>query len=242
MIFFILALFTFTPADAGMVFSSKLPKVYLPGISDTDEFTQMLKKHKKKKKKGSKQGPEIKKTIGASFFWGLPLGDFGNIIKSGTGVNVKAEYFVTPILSLGINAAYYSFSYDKKKSCEGSTNIIPVLAEARVCFSKGYFRPFAGIGLGMFNINTDYISKSVLTIKDPLTQNEINIYPEITNKQNVTKPGIAPTAGFIWSINDHLNLHFSINYDVIFTAETKDGVKYKNTSFMGFNPGVLYSF
>jgi hypothetical protein len=65
----------------------------------------------------------------------------------------------------------------------------------------------------------------------------------LTNEvvEKLTKFGIAPNAGFMYSISDNLNLHFALKYDMIFTAEKKDGIETKNTSFLGLNFGILYS-
>lgn len=245
LLFLLLALFMFDPADAQMMFKPKAANSYLPGLSASDEVTEALKKRKKRRKKGKKGkrgGKDMTMAFGGGLFVGVPLGDFGDAAKSGIGLNVEAEYFVTPQLSVGLNTGFYSFKYDKVVVGDGHSNIIPFLAKGSFYLSDGAFKPFLGMGIGLFGINSKYTFDILTIIQNPLNPMDFDTLM-LTNEvvEKLTKFGIAPNAGFMYSISDNLNLHFALKYDMIFTAEKKDGIETKNTSFLGLNFGILYS-
>lgn len=240
---FLVALFCFDSADAQMMFKPQQSHSYLPGLSSADDATEVLKKRKKRRKKGKrgKKGSDMTMAFGGGLFVGLPMGDFGDIAKTGFGLNVEAEYFVVPQFSVGVNTGFYNFGYDAAVG-DGSSKIFPFLAKGSFYLSDGPFKPYLSMGLGIFGINSKYtfnIESIIQNPLDPMDFDTLTLKAEV--KEKLSKFGMAPAAGFIYTMSDNLHLHFGLKYDVIFTAEKKDGIETKNTGFLGLNFGLLYS-
>ena len=264
LLFFLLGLFVFD-VDAQLLYKPVLSGIGGTGFSQDDEFSVTAKKKKRKKSKKRKGGKGRSKSasggsglgVGGGLMAGIPIGNFGKEAKTGFGVNLDADYFLTPQLSAGISTGYYNFKYDKKivlvdtffifeLPLSGKVGIMPFQLKANYYFGEGPLRPYVGLNLGLFINNLKYEYTEMSYYDNPVTGEEDSLLltTRITDKN--TSLAFAPNFGVLFSLADNLSLNINARYQMFWM---NDQQKYllldkKGTvgqSFLGLNFGLVYT-
>jgi hypothetical protein len=81
--------------------------------------------------------------VGIAFNTGIPVGDFGDIAKTGFGGSVKGLIGVGKTGQITVTTGYFSY---KGKITDNTFTIIPVLAGYRQYIGSFYFEPQFGYG------------------------------------------------------------------------------------------------
>ena len=214
------------------------------GFSKAPDAYELAKSKKKRRKsksrRGKSKGGDMKAAAGGGLFLGLPSGDFGTAYKMGFGLDVEGEYFLAPTFSAGLSTGYFSFKLKGDTITTGSAKITPFLLKGNLYLSEGPFKPFIGLGVGMFYAHSK-LTVSVPTIIPNMVTGQDELYvlrTEFDDKE--TKPGLAPNVGFLLGLTDNLNVMFNARYNMMMSKETF-GLP-KNLSYIGINLGVMLSF
>ncbi len=152
--------------------------------------------------------------IGGSVGINKLLGDGGEGWKMGLGGGLDGKYFINPNLALGLNISY--LMHTAEASSDFQLNLTPVLLTGNYFFAEGGFRPYAGLGLGMYMIKT-----------------KISFFG-ISAESSDSKIGFAPNAGFQYMFNDNLGLDVNLKYHYIMTEG-------EATTAFGANVGLVYN-
>jgi|GEM_PF-1219300 hypothetical protein len=166
---------------------------------------------------------------GADLAFGFPLGSLRDSINNGTGFNIRAEYFLTPNINVGLWTGFKSFTYDPVLFGEGHWTYIPVKATGTYYFDDGKFRPYANLGLGLYMIREKY-DADFFTV---LGTDTIFESRHVDEKQS--KFGFSPNVGVLYNIQDTYFVNVSFGYEMILTED-------KSSSLMGINIGLIYKF
>ncbi len=155
----------------------------------------------------------------------LPTGDFGSSAALGFGVNGTFEYVSSSQLSFTGAIGYNHFGPkgDLPSGADYSMNAIPLLAGVRYYFSHGGISPYVSgqIGLYFLSITSSYsYSYGGFSSSGSATASESDF-------------GFVPGIGFIYSLNQNLNLDVSAKYNIISTSGS-------STSYFGVNAGVQF--
>ncbi len=104
-----------------------------------------------------------------------PMGDFGDLYKSGIGAQAAVTYDIALGLQLNVSAGYtqLSFNNDKfnellngmgiteKVNVDSKITIIPIMAGARYYFTGSGLRPYAALDLGLHFVSVGASSVNV---------------------------------------------------------------------------------
>jgi outer membrane protein W len=150
--------------------------------------------------------------IGASGGINKILGDAGEFYKMGFGGGLDARYFINPKLAVGLNFSYLMHGWDVE-GADASFNLMPISLTGSYFFSEEGFKPYAGLGLGMY-------------------MNSVSGGGE--SESGDSKIGFAPMAGFQYMFNDNLGLDVNLKYHYIMTEE-------EATTAFGANVGLVYN-
>ena len=160
--------------------------------------------------------------IGISGGMNVPMGDFGDKdkggFKSGFGVGIHGTYALNDNMKVGLNTGY--FSYTNAVIDVVTFRIIPIEATFQYYFADDGFKPYAGLGLGM------YLGQAAV---DGKTDN--------IDAQN--KFGINPHVGAAYAINDNLDVFGQLGYNMIFAKDDATGAVDLNS--LKINIGVMYN-
>jgi outer membrane protein W len=217
------------------------------GFSKAPDSYELAKSKKKRRKSKSKKrgkskgkGKEMQAAAGGGLFLGFPAGDFGTAYKMGFGLDVEGEYFLAPTFSAGLSTGYFSFKLKEDTITTGNAKVTPFLLKGNLYLSEGAFKPFIGLGVGMFYAHSK-ITVTVPTVIQNMVTGEDELFllrTQFDDKQ--TKLGVAPNVGFLLGVTDNLNVMFNAKYNMMLSKETF-GLP-KNVSFIGVNLGVMLSF
>lgn len=239
----------FDLSTAQMAFSPVMPVpqgdggTYLNPFDDDD-----LAKRRRRKKRGRGRSAEMGLVVAPTLSLGLPMGDFGKANKMGFGLNVDGLYFMEQ-LGVGVNTGYHIFGFKEESGfSEGNQSIMPILAQGVFLFSTDEFKPYAGLGVGLFNS----MFKGKISIEVPIGIDPVTfepIYETVTQDFDDSQSdfGVSPMAGFYFGINDKMSLNFNLRYNMIFTKEevlqADLTVKEESTtvSFLNANFGIAIS-
>jgi hypothetical protein len=83
---------------------------------------------------------------------GLPMGDFGDLCKTGFGALGTGTYTINPNLDIIATVGYMTFSF--KNVDDASFSVIPILGGVRYYFGKDKFRPYVTGMAGIFSGKT----------------------------------------------------------------------------------------
>ncbi len=157
--------------------------------------------------------------IGAFGTYNKLLGDAGTDAPAGFGGGLEGKYFINPSLALGASFGFIRHS-ETEAGITLSTTIMPILLTGNYFFTENGFRPYAGLGLGLYML-TFKSSGSVLGIPLEFETSE-------------SKTGFAPNAGFQYMFNDNLGLDVNLKYHYIMTEG-------EATTAFGANVGLVYN-
>ncbi|MCL4551357.1 MAG: porin family protein [Bacteroidetes bacterium] len=117
--------------------------------------------------------------IGVNGTYFAPIGDFGDVYKSGFGGSASLLYNVNDNIQLSLSSGYAQFSFNNEKfnqllsdffSAFGTTvkvdinsklNIIPVMLGGKYFFTNSAFKPYAALDLGLHIVSVDASSFKV---------------------------------------------------------------------------------
>lgn len=160
--------------------------------------------------------------IGISGGMNVPMGDFGDKdkggFKSGFGVGIHGTYALNDNMKVGLNTGYFSFT--NASSDLITLRIIPVEATFQYYFATDAFKPYAGLGAGM------YLCQAALDGKTD-------------GIDAVNKFGINPHVGAAYAINDNMDLFGQVGYNMIFSKDDAKGTV--DFSSLKINIGVMYN-
>jgi hypothetical protein len=148
---------------------------------------------------------------------GLPMGDFGTPYSLGIGGGGNFKYLLNDNFALGASVSYYTFGAKSEyESTLGSSNLIPIHANAEYYFGDGSTKPFIGADLGV-TIN----SATVKYMGQEVSGSSTNL-------------SFAPIVGVKFGLGDSVDLFGNAKYNVI----TGDG---GSLNYVGINFGLLFN-
>lgn len=149
----------------------------------------------------------------------LPMGDFGDICKTGFGGLGTVSYTLNKNLDLVASVGYLTYDY---KDIDGATfSTIPVLAGVRYYFAAKNFKPYVTGQLGFYS--------SKAKIKTVIWG--ISVESESTS----TDFGFAAGGGFLYQLGKNLDLDITATLNSISTSGS-------STSFINVLAGVHFAF
>lgn len=250
-------LLTIDLASAQMAFNPQ-PKTgdNLSTVISPDDNDDLAKKRRRKSSRGRGRGrgSDMGLLVSPSVGVGLPMGDFGDANKLGFGLTIDGLFFIDQ-LGVGLSTGYHTFGYKEETGfSSGAQSFIPILAEAVYLFSTEDFKPYAGVGLGLYSVKASGdLSVSVPVGINPVTM-EI-IYETTTQSFSESKSnfGFAPVVGMYLTLNDKMMLTGSARYNMIMSKEEvmvidltqPSGYKTEEesvtTSYLTINFGLAFS-
>jgi len=152
-------------------------------------------------------------SIGVTGGIALPMGDFGTALNMGFGGGLVGKYMLNENMAVGANVGYIQFSTD----LDGfSTSMMPITGLFEYYLGSGSFKPYLGADLGMYNL-----SVTVTYLDTEISASEMYF-------------GFAPTAGFLYGINDNMAFNVNAKYHYVMSG---DG----SSTFLGVNLGLIYT-
>ena len=150
----------------------------------------------------------------------LPMGDFGDIAKTGFGVDVVGKYMLNDNMAVGLNVGYISFGkYEVAGVATYESSMMPITALYEYYFGTEGFVPYVGADLGMYS----YTAKSTINLPF-LGETEV--------KATKSYFGFAPKVGVLYDLNDKVKLEGNIKYHIV----SSEG---SSTTFLGINVGAI---
>ena len=159
--------------------------------------------------------------VGAFGTYNKLLGDAGDGAPAGFGGGVDFKYFVSKKFALGANLGYISHSQEEEFfgiKTKVTTTILPITVNAQYFFTEEGFRPYAGMGLGLYGLGGSL--EVAGASEDFETQNEF---------------GLAPHVGAQYFFNESVGLDLNLKYHYIMTEE-------EATTAFGVNLGLVFQF
>jgi hypothetical protein len=152
---------------------------------------------------------------------GLPMGDFGDVFKTGFGGQGTFLYSLNPEITLTGAIGYYTFTNKDYSDLTFST--VPVLVGGRYIFSKGSISPYAGAELGLHF--------SSVKVNIPKIETPFGSYGGGSESESSTNFGFSPMVGFMMPLSPALNLDVNLKYNIVSTSGAA-------SNFLGINAGV----
>lgn len=166
--------------------------------------------------------------IGANIGAAVPTGDFGDMAKTGFGVEVDVKYMLNEKMSVGLGFGQYLFGGKDIETEAGPMpvdgnpyGITSIVGKYNYYFGENAFRPYVGADLGLYilkaKIDIEYAGRTI---------------PYIDESE--TNFGFAPVIGFEYAFSDSWALNVNAKYNYIMAEES--------ASVFGINAGIVYSF
>ncbi len=151
--------------------------------------------------------------IGGTVGLTLPMGDFGNGLKTGFGFNAIGKYNLSDNMAIGASVGYSSFGTGSDNLSFG---VIPITGLFEYSFGDGAFKPYLGadLGLYMFRAKITYLGNSSSTSE--------------------TYFGFAPTAGILYDLSDNLSFCANAKYNFVMSDNS-------NSTWIGINAGIIFN-
>jgi hypothetical protein len=146
---------------------------------------------------------------------GLPMGDFGDLCKTGFGGFATGTYTINPNLDVIATVGYMTFSW--KNVDDASSSYIPILGGVRYYFGKDKFRPYVTGMAGIFSGKTKF---KVFGIEVEGTSSDF---------------GFGAGGGFLYELGKKLNLDVTATYNSI----SADG---STSNWLTVGAGVHFAF
>lgn len=162
---------------------------------------------------------------------GLPVGDYADANKIGTGFGLDATYYIqmpklrSLFLSASIGFMNFPINYgeDNIQGWEASSQIIPLTLGARYNFRLSGWQPYAGLEAGYFleknTVETDVAGKSE------------------SSYENV---GIIPKFGVRYPLMSQIDFDASVKFNMIFREDTQNSDN-NDLNYISFNIGIAYT-
>jgi len=150
--------------------------------------------------------------IGATIGAQVPMGDFGDAMNPGFGINFFGKYSLNESMAVGLNVGYHSFGSD----LEGfSCTMMPVTGLFEYYLGSGAMKPYLGVDLGFYKYSFDME------------------FMGISSSVSETYLGFAPTGGILYGLNDKMSLVANLKYNVVLSEDS-------STGYLGINAGLVY--
>ncbi len=205
--------------------------------------------------------------IGASFNYGIPMGDFGTINKNGYGASLTSKYQINKRWVFTQNISFLAFGRagdDLGKFAEAiglSKNTSDLIAllnlqspeSERIKVPKVNFyminigfeyhiltekiRPYVGCDVGIYVRDTENIKLDLGRFAVLARQPAFSTLGVIELNGNATNFGVAPVVGCAYFINKHVNIDLNLKLNGIAVPEKKS---YANV--LTVNLGGFYNF
>lgn len=183
-----------------------------------DDLDDLQKRRRRKSRRGRGRGADMGLVISPQLMVGMPMGDLGESNKLGFGLTLDGSYYLDQI-GFGASTGYHMFGWkDETGMTSGSQAFIPLLLQANYMLATDDFKPYVGLGVGLFvNSTSGELTAEVPIGMDPNT-GEI-LYQTVT--QDFTESGsdfgLSPFAGFYYNLNDQMHLTGGLHYNMIMT-------------------------
>ena len=157
---------------------------------------------------------------------GIPMGNDADVMKTGFGGGISAEYLVTPNIGVGLSYSFNSFGLKDEYleimdmvGVDASFSISPTVLTGRYYFQpENSIKPYAGLDLGIYS---QKMSMKVLGFS--------------VGSISTSDFGLAPVVGLQFGLSQKLALDVNAKYHYVFTEGD-------SSSFIGFNLGLVYTF
>jgi opacity protein-like surface antigen len=146
--------------------------------------------------------------------------DFSNGFSSGFGGSVNAEFNIAKI-GIGLNAGDYFFKGKDNSTVSSATfSAIPIILDVKYYFFPIIFKPFIGIGGGMYNEHL----KETITV----------LGTSSSSSASESHFGFAPEIGFALGL--HTKLCVSAKYNIV----PKGSGNFGNVDYLSLNLGLIF--
>lgn len=244
-------------ADLSMAQMSYTPK-QLPSddnkaalnVDDEDDMSRRRRRGRR-----GRGGSNLNFTISPAFSLGLPIGDLADANKTGFGASVDALYFMDQ-LGFGLYTGYHSLPADAAAGIsiegmgagveiDGSTNFIPILPEVIYLFGTDEFKPYGGLGLGIYSITSKGTMTGEINLgQDPFTGEPITMSMDTDYDDSSTEFGLSPVFGMMYSLSDQVLLKADARMNMMFVTEEYEDINGNVTeesttyNYIGINLGI----
>lgn len=215
-------------------------------LNADDEDDMNRRRRRRRGRRG--RGADMGLLISPQATLGLPMGDLADQNKMGFGLTVDALYYIDQ-LGVGIGTGFHSFGLaDDLGYNSGSQSYIPILAQATYMFSTAEFKPYLGVGVGLYQtmLRGELVVPTIVGV-DPVTQEPI--FEDLTQDVSTNSGdfGLAPMAGFYYTLNDQMHLSGGLRYNMIMTeveysvtvaGQTISESESKTFSYLTINFGI----
>lgn len=216
---------------------------------DLDDFTKRRKRRRSSRGRG---GSDLGLMLNPALAIGLPMGDMKDL-NTGFGLSLDGFYFMDK-LGLGLHTGYHSFKLDYSfgidffgmflgVEMEGNESYMPFIPQVVYLFSDQPFKPYAGLGLGLYIISSSGTLRETVDMGiNPVTLEPM--YETIESDYSDSRSGFAlsPVVGMYYDISDQMMLSFSARWNMIFLKDTyEDGsgaTIEQNVTHTYLNPNV----
>lgn len=128
----------------------------------------------------------------------VPMGDFGDAVNMGFGLNALFHYFVIPNLAINTSLGYWTWGYDG--DVDGSLTDIPWFFGAFYEFYGDGFNPIIGADLGLHFLSGSDVEYQGITIY---------------KGDSDTKFGFSPYAGAAIPISDGWDFRGILKFNIV---------------------------
>ena len=153
--------------------------------------------------------------LGGQLGIGVPTGTFGDSYETGFGGSAQLLYhLVDEGIWVNGHIGYMMFNHSSERSdVTGTWSTIPLLGSLRYQLSKGNFRTYVGLQLGMH-----FISRTLDIKIDEVTTR--------TRKDRETAFGAGLLGGFLYPISPTMFLDATLSYNSVLAESVEDGPGY----------------
>jgi hypothetical protein len=225
-------------------------KTTLLADDDLDDFTKRRKRRRSSRGRG---GSELGIVLNPSLALGLPMGDMKDL-NTGLGLSLDGLYFMDK-LGLGLYTGYHSFKVDYSiginffgmflgAEIEGNESYMPFIPQVVYLFSDQPFKPYAGLGLGLYVISGSGTVRETVDLGTlhPVTQEPLFETFESDYSESRSGFALSPVLGMYYDLSDQIMLSFSARWNMIFLKDTyEDGsgaTIEQNVTHTYFNPNA----
>ena len=150
--------------------------------------------------------------IGGTVGLTLPMGDFGNGLKTGFGFNAIGKYNLSDNMAIGASVGYSSFGTGSDNLSFG---VIPITGLFEYSFGSGAFKPYLGSDLGLY-----------------MFRSKVTFFGNSSSSSD-TYFGFAPTAGATYEFKSNLSFCANLKYNFVMSDNS-------NSTWLGINAGIIF--
>ena len=156
-------------------------------------------------------------SVGATIGAQMPIGTFGDGMKTGFGFNVVGKYMLKENMAVGLNLGYQGFGVKgaDEAGVSASSSMVPITGLFEYHFNGSKVKPYIGADLGIyrFSVKAEAMGFSA-------TVSEMYF-------------GFAPTAGILYELSDKISFLGNLKFNYV--AASGDAA-----TWLGINAGIVY--